>query len=83
MNTAPSSARVEVEALKRAAAEGAVQMVENDMVVGLGSGSTAAFAVSAQHAVGARNALAQQRIGRSNGASIACDLIHLMDLCRQ
>ena len=47
MNTAPSAARVEVDALKRAAAEAAVQMVENDMVVGLGSGSTAAFAVEA------------------------------------
>ena len=45
MNTAPSSARAEVDALKRSAAEAAVQMVENDMVVGLGSGSTAAFAV--------------------------------------
>jgi ribose 5-phosphate isomerase A len=47
MNTAPSSACTEVDALKRAAAEAAVQMVENDMVVGLGSGSTAAFAVEA------------------------------------
>ncbi len=47
MSTAPSSARAEVNARKRAAAEAAVQMVENDMVVGLGSGSTAAFAVEA------------------------------------
>ena len=47
MNTAPSPTRVEVDALKRAAAEAAVQMVENGMVVGLGSGSTAAFAVEA------------------------------------
>jgi ribose 5-phosphate isomerase A len=47
MNTVPSTAPVEVDALKRAAAEAAVQMVENDMVVGLGSGSTAAFAVEA------------------------------------
>jgi ribose 5-phosphate isomerase A len=47
MSTAPSSARTEVDALKRAAAEAAVQMVENDMVVGLGSGSTATFAVEA------------------------------------
>jgi ribose 5-phosphate isomerase A len=47
MTTAPSAARTEVDALKRAAAEAAVQMVENDMVVGLGSGSTAAFAVEA------------------------------------
>ena len=47
MNAAPSTAAVEVDALKRAAAEAAVEMVENDMVVGLGSGSTAAFAVEA------------------------------------
>src|ERR1700733_10992136 len=47
MNTAPLTDRVEVDALKRAAAEAAVEMVENDMVVGLGSGSTAAFAVEA------------------------------------
>jgi ribose 5-phosphate isomerase A len=33
--------------LKRAAAEAAVMLVENDMVVGLGSGSTAAFAIDA------------------------------------
>jgi gluconate kinase len=39
--------RVDRDALKRAAAEPAVQMVESDMVVGLGSGSTAAFAVEA------------------------------------
>jgi ribose 5-phosphate isomerase A len=37
----------ERDALKRAAAEAAVQLVENDMVVGLGTGSTAAFAVDA------------------------------------
>jgi ribose 5-phosphate isomerase A len=47
MTTPPSSPRVDRDALKRAAAEAAVQMVENDMVVGLGSGSTAAFAVEA------------------------------------
>jgi len=47
MNAAPSPPRVDRDALKRAAAEAAVQMVENDMVVGLGSGSTAAFAVDA------------------------------------
>jgi ribose 5-phosphate isomerase A len=46
MSTAAST-RAEVDARKRAAAEAAVQMVENDMVVGLGSGSTAAFAVEA------------------------------------
>jgi ribose 5-phosphate isomerase A len=38
---------VDQDALKRAAAEAAVQLVENDMVVGLGTGSTAAFAVEA------------------------------------
>src|SRR5262249_41727160 len=47
MNTAPSSPHADQEALKRAAAEAAVQLVEDDMVVGLGSGSTAAFAVEA------------------------------------
>jgi len=47
MNAAPSSPRVAQDALKRAAAEAAVQSVENDMVVGLGSGSTAAFAIEA------------------------------------
>jgi ribose 5-phosphate isomerase A len=47
MTTAASSTRDDVNARKRAAAEAAVQMVENDMVVGLGSGSTAAFAVEA------------------------------------
>jgi ribose 5-phosphate isomerase A len=35
------------DVLKRAAAEAAVQLVENDMVVGLGTGSTAAFAIEA------------------------------------
>ena len=47
MNAAPSSPDTDRDALKRAAAEAAVQLVENDMVVGLGSGSTAAFAVEA------------------------------------
>ncbi len=47
MNAAPSSPRDDRNALKRAAAEAAVQLVENDMIVGLGSGSTAAFAVEA------------------------------------
>jgi ribose 5-phosphate isomerase A len=36
-----------VDALKQAAAESAVALIEPGMVVGLGSGSTAAFAVSA------------------------------------
>src|SRR5689334_23489883 len=35
------------DALKRAAAEAAVQLVEDGMVVGLGTGSTAAFAIEA------------------------------------
>src|ERR1700752_638086 len=35
------------DALKRAAAEAAAQLVQNGMVVGLGTGSTAAFAVEA------------------------------------
>jgi ribose 5-phosphate isomerase A len=47
MTTVPSSPHADRNALKRAAAEAAVQMVENDMVVGLGSGSTAAFAIEA------------------------------------
>jgi len=47
MKTSPTPAPANVDALKRAAAEAAVQMVENDMVVGLGSGTTAAFAVEA------------------------------------
>ena len=46
MNAAPSSPDADRDALKRAAAEAAVQLVENDMVVGLGSGP-AAFAVEA------------------------------------
>jgi ribose 5-phosphate isomerase A len=45
MNAAPSSPHADRDALKRAAAEAAVQLVENDMIVGLGSGSTAAFVV--------------------------------------
>ncbi len=47
MNTARSLPRAGRDALKRAAAEAAVQLVENDMVIGLGSGSTADFAVKA------------------------------------
>ena len=47
MSSTPSSSAADVNAFKRAAAEAAAQMVENDMVVGLGSGSTAAFAVEA------------------------------------
>jgi ribose 5-phosphate isomerase A len=47
MKTARSASRSDLDALKRAAAEAAVQMVENAMIVGLGTGSTAAFAVEA------------------------------------
>jgi ribose 5-phosphate isomerase A len=47
MSTAAPSPGSEVEALKRAAAEAAVGLVEDGMVVGLGTGSTAAFAVEA------------------------------------
>jgi len=47
MKAAASSPDTDRDALKRAAAEAALQLVENDMVVGLGSGSTAAFAVEA------------------------------------
>jgi ribose 5-phosphate isomerase A len=38
---------IDRDVLKRAAAEAAVKLVENDMVVGLGSGTTAAFAIEA------------------------------------
>jgi ribose 5-phosphate isomerase A len=47
MNAGSFTHLVDRDALKRAAAEAAVQLVENDMIVGLGSGSTAAFAVEA------------------------------------
>ena len=47
MTAATSAPQADRDALKRAAAEAAVQLVENDMVVGLGSGSTAAFAIEA------------------------------------
>ena len=46
MSTASKSG-TEQDALKRAAAEEAVKLVENGMVVGLGTGSTAAFAIEA------------------------------------
>jgi ribose 5-phosphate isomerase A len=52
--SAPETPR---DALKRAAAEAAVALVENDMVVGLGTGSTASFAIAAlarRHAEGLR-----------------------------
>jgi ribose 5-phosphate isomerase A len=42
-----SSADADRDALKRAAAEAAVELVEDGMIVGLGTGSTAAFAIDA------------------------------------
>jgi len=45
--SAASSADADRDALKRAAAEAAVELVEDGMIVGLGTGSTAAFAVDA------------------------------------
>jgi ribose 5-phosphate isomerase A len=47
MNAATPSTEADRDALKRAAAEAAVALVEDGMVVGLGTGSTAAFAVDA------------------------------------
>ena len=47
MSTSESIRDIDRDTLKRAAAEAAVQLVENDMIVGLGTGSTAAFAVEA------------------------------------
>ena len=47
MSAVPSARPNDRDVLKRAAAEAAVKLVENDMVVGLGSGSTAAFAIEA------------------------------------
>jgi ribose 5-phosphate isomerase A len=47
MNVATPSGEADRTALKRAAAEAAVELVEDGMVVGLGTGSTAAFAVAA------------------------------------
>jgi ribose 5-phosphate isomerase A len=47
MSTASFSADTNRDALKRAAAEAAVELVQDGMVVGLGTGSTAAFAVEA------------------------------------
>jgi ribose 5-phosphate isomerase A len=57
MSAAPTSADAKRDALKRAAAEAAVALVQDGMVVGLGTGSTAAFAVEAlarRHAAGLR-----------------------------
>lgn len=47
MSAAASESGAERNALKRAAAEAAVELVQDGMVVGLGTGSTAAFAVEA------------------------------------
>lgn len=47
MTAAARPADADRDALKRAAAEAAVDLVEEGMVVGLGTGSTAAFAVEA------------------------------------
>ena len=47
MSTARSSADDDQSVLKRAAAEAAVELVEDGMVVGLGTGSTAGFALEA------------------------------------
>ena len=57
MTSATVSADAARDGLKRAAAEAAVALVQNDMVVGLGTRSTAAFAVAAlarRHAEGLR-----------------------------
>jgi ribose 5-phosphate isomerase A len=47
MNASPRGSGVDRDALKRAAAEAAVELVQEGMVVGLGTGSTATFAVEA------------------------------------
>ena len=47
MSAAAIPADADRDALKRAAAEAAVELVEDGMIVGLGTGSTAAFAVEA------------------------------------
>jgi ribose 5-phosphate isomerase A len=47
MSAAPHAGAAERDALKRVAAEAAVQLVDDGMVVGLGSGTTASFAIDA------------------------------------
>ncbi len=47
MSAVASESGAERDALKRAAAEAAVELVQDGMIVGLGTGSTAAFAVEA------------------------------------
>ena len=47
MNTTDPMSGPDLEALKRAAANAAVELVEAGMIVGLGTGSTTAFAIEA------------------------------------
>jgi ribose 5-phosphate isomerase A len=47
MNTSTRDSAIDRDALKRAAAEAAVELVQDGMVVGLGTGSTATFAIEA------------------------------------
>ena len=47
MNASPGGSGADRDALKRAAAKAAVELVQDGMVVGLGTGSTAAFAIEA------------------------------------
>jgi ribose 5-phosphate isomerase A len=47
MNASPGGSGADRDALKRHAAEAAVELVQDGMVVGLGTGSTAAFAIEA------------------------------------
>jgi ribose 5-phosphate isomerase A len=47
MNAVEQKRSMDRDTLKRAAADAAVKLVENDMIVGLGTGSTAAFAIEA------------------------------------
>lgn len=47
MSTTESMREMDRDTFKRAAAKAAVELVTQDMVVGLGSGSTAAFAIEA------------------------------------
>jgi ribose 5-phosphate isomerase A len=60
MNASPRGSGADRDALKRAAAEAAVELVQDGMVVGLGTGSTAAFAVEA---LGRRHGEGLQFIG--------------------
>ena len=76
MNAATPSAEADRDALKRAAAEAAVELVQDGMVVGLGTGSTATFAVEAlarRHRQGLRFVdfplRNERRLGRARPAS--------------